>query len=137
MRHGGGQMEVTLADGLVIDKENRSREWLIEVFAGDEYASFFRKALDEGRELDVEAVISRADNPPAPFRVKTRSVRKLGGRISVLLEGKLAKPEENSAEQILSELIEQGLCGDELLEAFKKRTTARANAPRVNKKKDA
>lgn len=114
-------LEILLEDGLIINKEEENKTWLIEVFTGETYLNFFQKALEEDREMFVETVITRANNTPVSFRVRVKSVRKLDARITVLLEGTLEKARSSSPEQTLEELIKQGLSGEQLLSEFQKR----------------
>lgn len=114
-------VDILLEDGLIINKEEENKTWLIEVFVVDTYLTFFQTALEEDRELFVETIITRADNAPVSFRVRVKSIRKLDARITVLLEGTLEKARSSSPEQTLEELIEQGFSGEELLTEFQKR----------------
>lgn len=113
-------VDILLEDGLIINKEEENKTWLIEVFTRDTFHNFFQRALEEERELFVETVITRADNAPVSFRVKVKAVRKLDARITVLLEGTLNKVRSSSPEQTLETLIKQGLSGEELLSEFQR-----------------
>lgn len=122
IQRDGPFREIPFEDGLVINKENKGKHWLIEVFTGDDCHDFFKKALEEGQELRIKAAITRPDNPPAPFRMAVKSIRKVNRRISVLLEGHLQKrrPEEGKLEQLLDSLMKQGISEEELLRACQK-----------------
>jgi len=135
IQRDGPFREIPFEDGLVINKENKGKHWLIEVFTGDDCHDFFKKALEEGQELRVKAAITRPDNPPAPFRMAVKSIRKVNRRISVLLEGHLQKrrPEEGKLEQLLDSLMKQGISEEELLRACQK-NKSRANC-RPNQKR--
>lgn len=114
-------VDILLEDGLIINKEEENKTWLIEVFVTDTYLNFFQKALEEDQELIVEAIITGADNAPVSFLMRIKSVRKLDARITVLLEGTLKKARSSSPEQTLEGLIKEGLSGEQLLNEFQKR----------------
>lgn len=130
-------VDIVLEDGLIIDKEEENKTWLIEVFTSNTYFDPFQGALEEDRELFVETVITRGDNAPVPFRVRVKSIRKLDTRITVLLEGTLEKFRSSTPQQILEKLVEQGLTGEQLLKEFQKRRTTQTNPTTNTKEKDA
>ncbi|MBM6619180.1 YwpF family protein [Bacillus suaedaesalsae] len=114
--------EVHLIDGLVINKEDDQRQWLIEMYVDKSHSELFNKLKDDEQELLVEAVISRSDNAPAPFITTILSVSLMEDNMSVLLNGLIVGKLDRS-EDVLTELIEEGFHGNALLEEFKKRNT--------------
>ena len=68
--------------------------------------------------IDVQVVISYPGNEPAPFEVTIRKVKVIGDHTSVLMKGTLKRARRKYAETLLSELLEDGLEGQELLNRF-------------------
>jgi hypothetical protein len=113
-------LDITLHDGLIINKEDERNRWLIEAYVGANYHDFFTKLLEADKETPAQVVISKKENDPASFTTRVLSVKKIDGRLSVLFEGFL-KRSKNYAELLLSNLIEKGLSGEELLSEFREK----------------
>jgi len=113
-------LDITLHDGLIINKEDERNRWLIEAYVGANYHDFFTKLLESEKETPAQVVISKKENDPASFTTKVLSVKKIDGRLSVLFEGFL-KRSKNYAELLLSDLIGKGLSGEELLSEFREK----------------
>lgn len=113
-------LDITLHDGLIINKEDERNRWLIEAYVGANYHDFFTKLLESKKETPAQVVISKKENDPASFTTRVLSVKKIDGRLSVLFEGFL-KRSKNYAELLLSDLIDKGLSGEELLSEFREK----------------
>ena len=74
--------------------------------------------MKEDELLEAKVVISYPENDPAPFRVAVEAVKQIGNNVSVLLKGRLKRARSQYAEQLLEELIEEGLAGNDLLRRF-------------------
>lgn len=112
--------DITLHDGLIINKEDERNRWLIEAYVDANYQDFFTELLESEKETPAQVVISKKENDPAGFTTKVLSVKKIDGRLSVLFEGFL-KRSKNYAELLLSDLIGKGLSGEELLSEFREK----------------
>lgn len=112
--------DITLHDGLIINKEDERNRWLIEAYVDANYQDFFTELLESEKETPAQVVISKKENDPASFTTKVLSVKKIDGRLSVLFEGFL-KRSKNYAELLLSDLIGKGLSGEELLSEFREK----------------
>lgn len=112
--------DITLHDGLIINKEDERNRWLIEAYVDANYLDYFTKLLEADKETPAQVVISKKENDPASFTTRVLSVKKIDGRLSVLFEGFL-KRSKNYAELLLSSLIEKGLSGEELLNEFREK----------------
>lgn len=113
--------DLPLADGLIINKEDENNSWLIEGYMDKSFYDFFKKAMDEQANLNVQAVITKKDNDPAPFLVKIKNINVFETHISVLMEGKLKMTKNKYAESLLIDLVESGLTGKELISTFKEK----------------
>ncbi|MDN7244740.1 YwpF family protein [Planococcus shenhongbingii] len=107
-----------LQDGIIINQENSHRSWVLEMLMDLEYQETFQKMMNSGDIYDVKVVISYPDNEPATFQVAIYGVKVMGDQISVLMKGTLKRARRKYAESLLSELLEDGLEGTELLERF-------------------
>ncbi|MBA4536669.1 YwpF-like family protein [Bacillus aquiflavi] len=113
--------DIELTDGLIINKEDERSTWLIEAFISKDYFDYFNQPYQNNDDLIVQAVITDPENDPAPFKVKIRSIKEINHHISVLFGGVLKKSRNEYAELVLSELLEKGLDGDDLLKAFQQK----------------
>ncbi|MED3561199.1 YwpF-like family protein [Bacillus xiapuensis] len=114
-------VEVPLHDGLIINKEDEQLTWLLEAYTSLSLYDYFKKIQDEGRDIIVEAVITKPDNDPAFFQTKISTLNKFENHISVLLEGNLRRLRRDYSELLLDNLIQKGLSGQALLTEFKEK----------------
>ena len=109
---------IPLVDGIIINQENTARSWILELFIDKTHDAFFKELQVSNEKIDAKVVISYPENEPAAFEVVVYSVKDIGEHISVLLRGTLNLARRKYAESLLSELIEEGLTGEELLTKF-------------------
>ncbi|MGG2052996.1 YwpF family protein [Lysinibacillus pakistanensis] len=107
-----------LVDGIIINQENSHQSWILELFMERQYCSTFQHLLEKAAVFNVRAVISFPDNEPAPFQVAVHTIQEIGEHISVLLKGKLKTKRSKYAEQLLAELLAEGVSLDNLLDRF-------------------
>lgn len=105
-------------DGLIINQENKDRSWILEMLVDIQHLDIFEKLKNSEETIDVQVVISYPGNEPAPFEVVVCKVKVIGDHASVLMKGTLKRARRKYAETLLSELLEDGLEGQELLERF-------------------
>ncbi|MEK5039926.1 YwpF family protein [Sporosarcina sp. FSL K6-3457] len=122
-----------LIDGIIINQENSHRLWVLEMFIDQVHQSTFEKWMADEALLEAKVVISYPENDPAPFRVAVESVKQIGTNISVLLKGRLKRARSQYAEQLLEELIGEGLAGNDLLRRFESDMRSR---PRLKRDKE-
>lgn len=125
-----GLRDFPLIDGIIINQENSHRMWILEMFIDKNYQEDFDKWMTNQELLEVKVVISYPENEPAAFRVSVEAVKQIGDNISVLLKGRLKRARAQYAEQLLEELLGEGLGGDELLKRFESDMRSR---PRLKK----
>jgi hypothetical protein len=123
-----------LIDGILINQENSHQTWILEIYMPSHYRELFNDFIVSGQLLEARAVISLPDNEPAPFSVVVHSLTEIDDKISVLLKGRLKAQRKKYAEQLLSNLLEDGLRNDELLEAFEKGMRERPSLQERNEK---
>ncbi|WP_422123997.1 YwpF family protein [Planococcus sp. X10-3] len=107
-----------LEDGIIINQENSHRSWVLEMLMDLAHEEKFKSMMDSGAIYDVKVVISYPENEPATFEVGIYGVKKMGDHISVLMKGTLKRARRKYAETLLSELLEEGLEGEQLLQRF-------------------
>jgi hypothetical protein len=118
--------QIPLLDGLVINKEDEDRKWLLEIYVEKEFEELFKKLKESEQEVRVEATISRQDNDPASFISTIQSFAVMEQNMSVLFNGVLVGKADMS-EGILIDLIDEGFQGNTLLQEFKKRVDEKRN----------
>lgn len=107
-----------LEDGIIINQENSHRSWVLEMLMDLSHEERFKQMMDTGKIYDVKVVISYPENEPATFEVGIYGVKKIGDHISILMKGTLKRARRKYAETLLSELLEEGLEGEQLLTRF-------------------
>ncbi|WP_419961045.1 YwpF family protein [Psychrobacillus sp. BM2] len=112
------EVPITIEDGIVINQENSSRSWILELFTDQKNENYFNELKMSNEVYDVKVIISYPENEPAHFEVATYSVKQIGNHLSVLLKGTLKRVRRKYAESLLAELIKDGLTGEELLSKF-------------------
>lgn len=117
----GKDVEVPLNDGLIINKEDDDSTWLLEAYSDLALFDYFKKIVDQKREIIVEAVITKKENDPAYFQTKITSLQRFQKHISVLLEGHLRRARRDYSEILLESLLQKGLTGPALLNEFKEK----------------
>lgn len=115
---GDQLVDYPLHDGLIINQENSQRSWVLEMLVDQKHESVFLDMQQTGKVYDVKVVISYPGNEPATFEVIIHAVKTIGEHVSVLMKGTLKRARRKYAETLLSELLEDGLKGQELLERF-------------------
>lgn len=115
--------EIQLYDGLIINREDEDNHWMVEAFIDKKYVNVFEDSKQSNQQLNLLVTISKKSNDPAAFQAKVTSITVFDSQISVLLEGHLMNSKFDLAEMILSQLVDQGLQGNELLQTFKQRLT--------------
>lgn len=116
----GTVVDYPMKDGIIINQENSQQSWVLELLLDRSFIETFEAFKASGEAADVKVVISYPGNEPAPFRVSVSDVCEIEENISVLMIGTLKRGRRRYAEELLSELLEAGLEGDELLERFEK-----------------
>lgn len=119
-----------LIDGIIINQENSHRMWILEMFIDAKHKAFFEERKEEGELIEAKVVISYPENEPAAFRVDINTVKQIGDNMSVLMKGRLKRARSQYAEQLLEELITEGLDGSGLLERFESDMRARPRLKR-------
>ncbi|KAB7707447.1 hypothetical protein F9802_06755 [Bacillus aerolatus] len=125
--------EIKVMDGLIINREDDKRSWLIELFVDSAYEGILREHENHEDDLKVQVIITHPDNDPALFSARMRELNKLENGISVLFEGKLMQMRTEYAKQVLSDLVQEGLEGDDLIDTFSTYLKKRINTPSVKR----
>lgn len=125
-----GVLPFPLYDGIIINQENSHRLWVLELFIDEKHKDIMEKWKTEKTILTVRVVISYPGNEPASFIVAVEDWSQIGGRISVLMKGRLERARSKYAEHLLEQLLEDGLEGDALLEQFE---TAMWDRPKLRR----
>ena len=112
------KQDIPLIDGLIINKEDENKQWLIEAYVEQTYRELFTSLKESGAAFDALVTISRKTNDPAHVRATVRSITIMSERMSVLMDAALVK-RSNLAEVVLEDLVHRGLHGETLLQQFK------------------
>jgi hypothetical protein len=122
-------IDVPLAHGLIINKEDEHSTWLLEAYTKNmSLYDYFKKINDEDRDVIVQVVITKPDNDPVFLQTKISCLQLFQEHISVLLQGQLRRVTKNHSQKLLENLLTQGFAGDALLSEFVKKKNS---VPRV------
>ncbi|MDX1806474.1 MAG: YwpF family protein [Paenisporosarcina sp.] len=117
---GDQTIAIPLVDGIIINQENSHRSWILEMYVDKTDSTFFEQFKNSGELMEVKVIISYPENEPASFEVAVNAVKTIGDYVSVLFTGTLKRVRRKYAEQLLSELISNGISGEELIARFEK-----------------
>jgi hypothetical protein len=120
--------EIPLVAGLIINKEEVQKNWLIEAVVTENQEPYFRKLLETQEKFMVEATITKRFNAPATFVCTVKNINKINNNISVLLDGLLVVKEDDFSDMILRSILEEGFEGEEIFKEFKRRKKDRGRA---------
>ncbi|MHA6259014.1 YwpF family protein [Sporosarcina sp. CAU 1771] len=128
--HDNQVQDFPLIDGIIINQENSHHMWILEMFIDQKYKETFEGWMHAENPIEVKVVISYPENEPAAFLVAVDAVKQIGNRISVLMKGRLKRARSQYAEQLLEELLGEGLEGQDLQKRFESDMRSR---PRLKK----
>ncbi|MFA9559603.1 YwpF-like family protein [Evansella sp. AB-rgal1] len=120
--------DIPIVDGLIINKEEAQKNWLLDAVVTKEWKSFFEDYLKRSEKFMAEVTITKRTNDPATLVCEVKSVRELKDHYSVHLEGILVVKKDDLSDMLLKNLISEGFTGDELFEEFKRRKKDRGQA---------
>lgn len=123
---------IPLLDGLVINKEDGENSWLIEALISKEYLPFFKEHKEADRTFKMFVTISKVSNAPAKISASVNTITVLDESVSVLFDGRLltSRPQYRP-EELLESLIDQGLSGNALMDAFKETVQQRGYSTKL------
>jgi len=122
--------DIPLRDGIIINQENSHRMWILEMFIDQKYKELFDELKESNQLIETKVVISYPENEPAAFQVSVEAIKPIGENISVMLKGRLKRARSEYAEQLLEQLIDEGLQDSNLLKRFESDMRSR---PRLKK----
>ncbi|OLN24144.1 hypothetical protein BTO30_01660 [Domibacillus antri] len=128
LKKEGNSQIIPFRDGLVINREDEKKTWLIELFLDETEETMIRR-FEHETDLTAHIAITHRGNDPAIFSVSIRMIQKLDHGISVLFDAQLRQMRNEYAKLLLESLIKQGLEGEELLRAFTDVIRKRPNVP--------
>ncbi|WP_067730090.1 YwpF-like family protein [Oceanobacillus damuensis] len=113
------QKSIPLLDGLIINREDDNSQWLIEAYIEKSNYDYFNRIYENKEEIMVQATITKETNEPATFITTVLGVNEIGDHMNVLFIGKIIDSRKSIVEELLTDLINQGYQGKELLKKFK------------------
>lgn len=112
--------EYEIKDGVIINKENSGTGWLLEIVLSDIHYETMKAYMDDETLLDIRVVITRPSNDPALFDATIKHITKLEDTISVVFECHIYTLRQVYAENLLEQLVDEGIDGEELVTTFKR-----------------
>lgn len=124
--------DIPLIDGLVVNREDGENSWLIEALMSKDLQPMFEELMKANQKVRFFVTISKKSNTPAQIIARIKTLTPLEKTFSVLLDGRLiASRPVHDPEQLLRNLMAQGLTGDQLIEAFTDNVHQRKDTTRL------
>ncbi|WP_096435252.1 YwpF-like family protein [Alteribacter populi] len=120
--------QVPLVDGLIINKEEAEKNWLVEAILDKEWRDFFNEYAEADQQFMAEVTITKKTNDPATLVCSVKSVNDLTDHVCIHLDGVIVAKKDDLSDMLLKTLVEEGFSGAELYEEFKKRKKDRGQA---------
>ncbi|AOM83058.1 YwpF-like family protein [Salisediminibacterium beveridgei] len=120
--------EIPLVDGLIINKEEVGKAWLIEAVIEEEFRSLFEAYQKDRESFMVEVTITKRTNDPATLVCDVKGINDLESHVSLHLDGTLVVKQEDLSDQLIRNLIDEGFEGEALYEEYRTRKKNRGKA---------
>ncbi|WP_411842627.1 YwpF family protein [Salinicoccus sp. HZC-1] len=117
IEHESNFIILDLIDGIIINKETSEDPWLIEVTTSPDFKDILEEFVD--KEVDLLVTITRPTNEPARFKGVFNEMNEIDEAVSLIFSGDIIVQNPYYAEDLLSQLIDEGFEGEELLNEFK------------------
>ncbi|AYU55723.1 Uncharacterised protein [Staphylococcus piscifermentans] len=115
----GGVIEYELYDGVIINKEQSGTGWLLEIVISDNHYDMMKEYMDNEALLDIRVVITRPSNDPALFDATIKNISLYENeKMSVIFDCHVYTLRQVYAENLLAQLVDEGLEGEELKKSF-------------------
>lgn len=121
LNNGTEPIEIPIIDGLIINKEETQKDWLIEAIVTADLEEYFVNIHKNQQSIMAEVTITKKENGPATFVCTVKSINKLKNKVSVFLDGLLVVKEDDFSDMILRSIINEGFEGEDIIIEFKKR----------------
>ncbi|MBM7094328.1 YwpF-like family protein [Bacillus sp. H-16] len=120
--------QIPLVDGLIINKEEAKKNWLVEAVVDKNWRRFFEEYAEADQQFMAEVTITKKTNDPATLVCSVKSVNELSEHLSVHLDGVIVAKKDDLSDMLLKNLVKEGFSGEALYEEFKKRKKDRGQA---------
>ncbi|WP_147802252.1 YwpF-like family protein [Alkalicoccus halolimnae] len=120
--------EIPLRDGLIINKEEAEKNWLLEAVVDKDWLPFFEDYLHKQQPLMAEVTITKRTNDPATLYSEIKAVHELDEHLSVHIEGRIVAKREDLSDMLLRNLLDEGYKGEALYEEYRRRKKDRGRA---------
>lgn len=116
------QIQIPLIDGLIINQEDENNHWVIEAYMEHCQLDYFNELKEADNEVLLQVKITKESNEFATFITSLIDLNVIGTRMNVLFRGTIVDRQKYKIEEMLTNLINEGYQGNELLEKFKELT---------------
>lgn len=116
------QIQIPLIDGLIINQEDENNHWVIEAYTEHCHLDYFNELKEADNEVLLQVKITKESNEFATFITSLIDLNVIGTRMNVLFRGTIVDRQKYKIEEMLTNLINEGYQGNELLEKFKELT---------------
>lgn len=117
LKMDGEYQNLDFTEGIIINNEISDNSWLIEISLQKSWEKRLKIFLN--KDVNILVKITRPTNSPAHFVGKLVDINEIEGLISVIFKGDVLSSNPDYPVELLEELIEKGLSGEQLIEKFK------------------
>ena len=117
LKMDGEYQNLDFTEGIIINNEIGDNSWLIEISLQKSWEKRLKIFLN--KDVNILVKITRPTNSPAHFVGKLVDINEIEGLISVIFKGDVLSSNPDYPVELLEELIEKGLSGEQLIEKFK------------------
>jgi hypothetical protein len=108
------QNRIPLLNGLIINREDDTNQWIIEAYIEKTNKAYFNQLLENKEELMLQVKITKESNEPATFITSILSINEIGENINVLFIGTVIERKEKNILKELTSLLEESYRGKKL-----------------------
>ncbi|WP_096188953.1 YwpF-like family protein [Evansella halocellulosilytica] len=120
--------EIPLVEGLIINKEEAKKNWLIEAVVTPEWKEYFEEYSQSNQTFMAEVTITKRTNDPATLVCQVNAIHELRDHLSIHLDGIIVAKKDDLSDMLLKNLVDEGYSGEDLYEEFKRRKKDRGQA---------
>ncbi|SDN31850.1 YwpF-like family protein [Alkalicoccus daliensis] len=120
--------EIPIKEGLIINKEESEKNWLLEAVVHKDWKNFFEEYISRDQHVMAEVTITKRTNDPATLYCQIKAVHELQEHLSIHIEGRIVAKKEDLSDMLLRNLLDEGFSGEELYAEFRRRKKDRGRA---------
>lgn len=112
------RQNIPLLDGLIINREDENKSWIIEAYIEKKFQTFIDRFLSLNDILMLEVKISKETNDPALFVAKLIDHNSIFSNMNVLFKGSMIDQRNEKVKGYIENLLQRGYYGEEVMTKY-------------------